>query len=288
MKDIPLSPRIIEIKRKRRVLKIRLIVLFSILFILTVWLLSYLSSVKNVSIKEVTIIGTHIVDQTEIEQIIRNDISGKYLGIFSKNNSLIYPRKKIYDDLTESFPRIESLSIYIDSLNSLRVDIVERKGRYLYCGDKIPEHKNDVGENCYFINNDGLIFDKAPYFSGNVYFKYYLKVPYEKDDLLGKQMLQSEEFYRVTRFVDGVSSIGFKPIYLEFGDNNTGYLYLNHNSKNESPKIIFKTDDDLNIIEENLDIAMSKKEFRDEINLKYDSLSYIDLRFNNKVLYKFR
>lgn len=288
MKDIPLSPRIIEMKRKRKALKAKLIVLFIVLFFLIVWLLSYLSNIKNVSIKEVTIIGTRIVDQTEIEQIIREDISGKYLGLFSKNSSLIYPRKKIYDDLIESFPRIESLSLYVDRLNSLRVDIVERKGTYLYCGDKIPEHKNDVGENCYFINNDGLIFDKAPYFSGNVYFKYYLKIDNENDNLLGRQMLKTDEFYRITRFIDDISSIGFKPIYMEFGDNNIGYLYLNHKSKNDSPKIIFKIDDNLSIIEENLDIAMSKKEFRDEINLKYDLLSYIDLRFDNKVLYKFK
>lgn len=288
MKDIPLSPRIIEIKRKRRVLRIRLAILFFVLFILMVWLLSYLSSVKNVSIKEFTITGTHIVDQTEIEELIRKDISGKYLGIFSKNNSLIYPRRKIYKDLATHFPRIESMTLYIDRLNSLRIDITERKGTYLYCGDKVPEDRNDIGENCYFINNDGLIFDQAPYFSGNVYFKYYLKVPNVDGNLLGKQMLEQEEFYKIARFVDGVTSMGFKTIYMEFSDNDTGYLYLNHSSKVSPAKIIFKTNEDLSLIEENLDIAMSKDEFKNDINSKYDSLLYIDLRFENKVLYKFR
>ncbi len=287
MKDLPLSPRIIKIKRKRRALKVRLVILFVVLFFLIVWLLSYLSSFKNILIKEITITGTQIVDQSEIEDLIRESISGKYLGIFSKNNSLIFPRKKIEKNLIETFPRIEFLSVYIDRLNSLRIDINERKGTYLYCGEKIPETENEVGENCYFINNDGLIFDEAPYFSGNVYFKYYLKSG-EEGNLLGKQMLDKEEFYRIVRFIDGISSLGFNPIYLEIDENDTGYLYLNHGSKIKPAKIIFKIDDDLKIIEDNLYIAMNKKDFSNEITNKYDSLLYIDLRFDNKVLYKFK
>ena len=48
-----------------------------------------------------------------------------------------------------------------------------------------------------------------------------------------------------------------------------------------------KTDDDLTIMLENLSSAMSKSEFADEIKERYDTLSYIDLRFDNKVIYKF-
>jgi len=288
MKDIPLSPRIIAIKRKRRALKIRLAILFVISFALIVWLLSFLSSIKNVTISEITITGTHIVDQADIENIIRKDISGKYLYIFPKNNSLIYPRRKIKNDLIKTIPRIENLSVYIDRLNSLHIDIDERKGSYLYCGSEIPQEKNEVGENCYFINNDGYIFDKAPYYSGNVYFKYYLKLDDESVDCLGQQMLEVDYFHKIARFIDAVTAMGFKPIYLQVGDDQTGHLYLYHGAKSTSPEIIFKMDDDLDLIEDNLRIAVSKNEFFDEINSKYNSLLYIDLRFENKVLYKFK
>ena len=56
---------------------------------------------------------------------------------------------------------------------------------------------------------------------------------------------------------------------------------------NQDPKIIFKEDNDLGVILDNFATAMGEKEFANEINSKYDTLLYIDLRFKNKVLYKF-
>ena len=46
--------------------------------------------------------------------------------------------------------------------------------------------------------------------------------------------------------------------------------------------------DDFDMILDNLSISMKKKEFAEEINTKYNTLLYIDLRFKNKVLYKFK
>ena len=288
MRDIPTSPRILEIRRKRRILRLRLGILFVVLFVAIVWLLSFLAGVKNITIHDITITGTHIVDQLEIEQVVRKNLEGKYLFIFPKSNSIIYPHNRIKKDLVTTFPRIELLDVYIDNLNTLRIDIKERTGSYLYCGVNIPENKNDVGENCYFLNNDGFIFDNAPYFSGNVYFKYYLKLEDSTSDPLGKQMLPVDKFYKIARFVDGINNLGLKTIYIEMNKSGTNYLYLDHGEDKTTPKIIFKSDADLNLIEENLSIAMKKKEFADEIKSKYNTLLYIDLRFKDKVLYKFQ
>ncbi len=288
MKDIPTSPRIIAMKRKRRIIKIWLGILFVVLFVLLVWFFSFLSGYKKVTIENIAISGTHIVDQDGIENTIHEDLSGKYLYLFDRNNSFIYPHNKIYNDLTSNFPRIKKLSIYLDSLNTLHIDIVERTGEYLYCGVNIPTVKNDIGENCYFINNDGLIFDKAPYFSGNVYFKYYLPVGKDSSDPLGKQMLEVDKFHKLARFIDSITAIGFKPIYIYEDKNGTNSLYLNHGINDTSPKIMFKDDADLATIQDNLSIAMKKIEFADEVNSKYTKLLYIDLRFKDKVLYKFQ
>ena len=288
MKDIPTSPRIIAMKRRRRIIKIWLGILFVVLFVLFVWLFSFLSGYKKVTIENIAITGTHIVDQDGIESTIHEDLSGKYLYLFDRNNSFIYPHNKIYKDLTSNFPRIKSLNIYLDSLNTLHIDIIERTGEYLYCGSSIPTVKNDIGENCYFINNDGLIFDKAPYFSGNVYFKYYLPLDKDYADPLGKQMLEIDKFHKLARFIDSITAIGFKPIYIYKDKDGTDSLYLNHGEKDTAPKITFKDDADLATIQDNLSIAMNKPEFADEINSKYTKLLYIDLRFKDKVLYKFQ
>jgi hypothetical protein len=151
----------------------------------------------------------------------------------------------------------------------------------------LPEIKDEIGENCYFINNDGYIFDKAPYFSGDIYFKYYTNIKGDILNPLGLQVLNPERFHGIVRFMDGVSSLGFKPSYWVISSDGIYSLYLKPANDNSKPKIIFKEDNNLIEILDNLSISMNKKEFANEINQKYDVLSYIDLRFKNKVLYKF-
>lgn len=291
MRDILTSPRIEEMKHKRRVRNFRLSVIYFFVFILIVGLLSYFSSNNHIVIDNIVITGNHIINTQDIEGNVNKNLNGKYLYLFNKANTFIYPNKQIYNDLLKSFPRIDKLSIYRENLKTLHIDLTERMGSYLYCGSKIPEVINDVGENCYFINNDGYIFDKAPYFSGNVYFKYYIQIfdnglPVENP--LMKNILSADDFHKMVRFIDGITVIGFKPIYMEMNQSGINTIYLNHGTQDITPTIVFKNGSDLELILNNLSVAMSKKEFADEINSKYTKLQYIDLRFNNKVLYKFQ
>lgn len=288
MKDIPTSPRIIEIKRQRRIRRIRFFLLYLFLFVMFIGALSFFSGHKKMVIHSIEISGNRIIDEEEITENIQKDIAGKYFYLFSKNNILIYPKNKIYNNLMTEFTRIENLSINLINFNTLKVDITERTGTLLYCGNDIPEIKENVGENCYFINDDGFVFDQAPYFSGHVYFKYYMKLSDEKDNPLGSQLLDKESFHRLNRFIDDIIVLGFNPIYLKKENDNIIYLYLNHKMINIAPYIVFRLDDELDALVEDFSLAMNKKEFTDEINTKYDKLLYIDLRFKNKILYKFQ
>jgi len=288
MKDIPTSPRIAQIKRSRKVGRIRLIVLCVILFISIIVALSYLSFDKRLTIRDIAINGTSIINWDEVSKNIDKNLSGKYLYIFSKRNSFIYPHDKLQESLLTEFPRIEKLEMSVKNFNTLVLNIKERLGTHLYCGATLPEKKEEIGENCYFINNDGYIFDKAPYFSGDIYFKYYTEINMINGKVLGSQIFEATRFHELARFVDGVSSLGFKPIYLVRSQDKTFSLYLKSVGDKPNPKVIFKEDNDLVTILDNFKTAMGEKEFANEINSKYDTLSYIDLRFKNKVLYKFQ
>ncbi len=288
MRDTLTSPRVEDMKRKRRAYRKRLAILSAILFITLTGALAYFSSYSRVSINRIVVSGTRIINPRDVESQVRSDMTGKYLRLFNRSNSLIYPIKKIRTDLLATFPRIETLSIYRDSLTTLHIAITERSGSYLYCGATVPEAPADIGENCYFINSDGYIFDKAPYFSGNVYFKYYMQIEgKDSSNTLGSQMTRPEDFHLLLQFVDGITSLGFKPTYLVIDESGVGTLYLAHTDVATSPQIIFKSRDDLKVILDNLRVSMAKPEFANEINGKYNTLLYIDLRFDNKVVYKF-
>ena len=101
-------------------------------------------------------------------------------------------------------------------------------------------------------------------------------------------MLERDRFHKLIRFVDNIKTLGFNPTDLSIGNDGSYSLYLNHKNDNTNPKIICKEDNDLNIIFDNLSLSMKQSEFANDINSKYDKLLYIDLRFSNKVLYKFQ
>lgn len=287
MKDIPVSQRIIDIKKKRRIRRLRFVIFFVVLFLIIVGGLSFFSFHKKLTINKVVVKGTSIIDPIDVTTRVEDQLKGKYYYLYSRANSFIYPQKKIYNDLIETFPRIEELNIIREGFNILNINIKERLGSYLYCGSSIPEIESEIGENCYFINNDGYIFDKAPYFSGSVYFKYYLNI---KDSTLplNQNILEQDRFHEIVRFIDGIKLLGFEPVSLLILDDGTHNLYLDHDSLATVPMILFRDDNDLENILNNLRTAMKKKEFSDEINSKYSSLLYIDLRFKSKVLYKFQ
>ena len=84
MKDIPTSPRIIQIKRKRKVGRIRLIILCLVLFISIIGALSYYSFDKRLAIKDIAINGTSIISWDEVSNKIDDSLTGRYLFLFSK------------------------------------------------------------------------------------------------------------------------------------------------------------------------------------------------------------
>ena len=111
MRDILTSPRIEEIKHSRRVRNFRILIMSFVLLILFIGLLSYLSSNDKIVINNIVVSGNHILSTEDVKTITRDDLSGRYLYLFDKSNSLIYPYEKIYNDIIDTFPRIKTLSI---------------------------------------------------------------------------------------------------------------------------------------------------------------------------------
>lgn len=287
MRDIPASPRIVEIKKKRRKKIIRLSILFVLIFAGLVFGLSCLSREKHITIDKIKVTGAHVLGEEEIAEIAKEELAGRYLYLFDRNNTFIYPKVDIQESLLKNFPRIEELTIGLNGLKELEINITERKGEFLYCGNKIPENKIDIGDNCYFLNDEGLIFDEAPYFSGDIYFKFYVPLA-DDSDPLGKKILDGDKFHELVYFFNKINKTGLKTVYFELGSDGINNLYLEQKNNLYNPKIIFKDEDNLDVLLENFTLAMKKDEFSNEIMSKYNTLDYIDLRFKNKILYKFR
>src|SRR5438045_786135 len=97
------SPKIEEMKRHK---KKRLIILLVILFFVLIGLivgLSFLSRNSKMAVDNIQVVGTHIIDADAVKEAVQSDLSGKYLHLFARRNTFIFPRKKIASDLRHEF-----------------------------------------------------------------------------------------------------------------------------------------------------------------------------------------
>lgn len=282
------SPRLAELKKsRRREFENKILVCLLALAIL-LGFFSYFSHLPILNISEVQVSGNNVVDTKSVQDVVNKEISGSYSHLFPRTNIFIYPENKIKAELIKDFPRLETVNLSIKKDKILQVDVVERSPKYAWCGATIPDVANGSPEKCYFMDDNGYIFDTAPFFSGQIYFKFYGKTDMTGDDPAGSTFALGL-FAKLIQFKDTLAGMNLKPTSLNFED--TGDIEINLSSSAVAgathPKIIFNEDEDFQTIAENLDSALSTDPLMSLFKNKYSTLEYIDLRYGNKVYYKF-
>jgi len=278
------SSGIIELKHKRRkVLKNKIIIYFILLLILIVGI-SYLSKIKEININQINVSGNLIIDSSSVKEIVENNLNNNYFFIFPKTNFLIYPKQKIIEELLYKYKRIKDISINRTNSKSIEVVIGEYEGKYLYCGNKIEDIEENLPEKCYFTDSNGYIFDESPYFSGEIYFKFYGMV---NENILGNYYYK-ENFLNLIKLKNSIEEINLKPSYILINNDNEINIGLSTLGIAEiNPTIIIKLNSDYEKISENLKTAVINEPLKSKLIYDYKQLKYIDLKFGNKVYYKF-
>ncbi|MEK7588895.1 MAG: hypothetical protein AAB438_03700 [Patescibacteria group bacterium] len=289
------SPRILELKkRKRRVLRNRAI-FFLILFLIVFIGLIFLSRWDKINLNKIEIEGNKIVEDKMILKVVEDQLSGHYLWFFPKSNVLLYPKNAIRYELTNKFKRLKNVSLEVKDLKTLNIAVSELEGKYTWCGEDVVRNTttpddflNLLEDQCYFLDGNGYIFDIAPYFSGSVYFKFFGKIQNIEDGPIG-HYLSPEHFENLTFFRDAVLKIGLKPYAFNIKEDGDIELYLQSSfTPPNAPKIVFKSTSDIVKVVENLQSAVSIEPLKTNLKEKYTNLNYIDLRFGNKIYYKFK
>lgn len=282
------SERLKKIKKERHKILHKRIYFFVFIFVFIFTGLSFLSRWNELNINDIKITGNKIVESSAIENVIKNKISGYYLYFFPKTNFLIYPRVEIKNELLDKFKRIKDISFIIPNLKTLDVSLTERTALYTYCGKILPEI-NTSEQKCYFMDESGYIFDEAPYFSGDVYLRFYGEVNSNDEENPSGLFFSQTNFLKFISFKDNLEKMGIKPAIFSVLDNGNVEVYLSSLVKSQNgPKIIFKIDSDIEQVLENLQSILATEPLQTDFKAKYSSLLYIDLRFGNKVYYKFK
>jgi len=283
-RNILTSPRVTELKRKKRKVLIRNAVIFSVGFLAIVALLAYLSSFRALNFSKLEVSGNRIIDTEAVEKEVQNVTGSKYLWLFPKTNVFLYPKSTIQKDLADKFKRLQNITLEIKKGNTLEISVTERVPQYTWCGD-LPTG-NDI-ETCYFLDNSGYIFDEAPYFSGEVYFKFYGALPQKSGGPPGNYFYK-EYFEKLIAFKEALEALHLKPAVLYMEDGEDGTIFLSRTKRSLAPpEIRFRKAADLSKVADDFGAALATEPLKTKFEKEYSSLQYFDLRFDNKVYYKF-
>jgi cell division septal protein FtsQ len=277
------SPRLTELKKHRRKTILNKILLCLLGLFVVFFLFAYLSRLNALNINDIEITGNKVVNTEDIKVVVEEQLAGKFLWLFPKSNIFIYPENNIKHELWNKFKRINDINLSVKNNKILEISLTERDAKYTWCGETpnlVANLPNE--EQCYFVDENGYIFDEAPYFSGDVYFKFYGMAS------SGTYFFQ-KNFQQLISLKDTLLAMGLKPVSLFMTNDGDIQIFLSSNtSSGIQPKIILKADADFQNVAENLQAALNTEPLLSKFKNNYSKLQYIDLRFGNKVYDKFQ
>ena len=264
-------PNNLAVRRRRAQLIIGILIL--VIFAVALFSLSWFLSQPFIVINEITISGNSLITSDDILAEVKDILTDSYFGLFAKNNIFLYPEKKLQKTLAAAFPAIKSVRGNLENWQTLSLLVEERAPFALWC-QSVPS------TDCFYLDKDGLIFSPAPVFSDNIFLKFTGSLA-STSPIIGKNFLPVDEFHRITFFLDFLTPLDLTPTGLEAGADEYQIQLKN------GGRLIINSTDDLSIILKNLETI-----FRSD-NLKKmlahgGIIDYIDLRYGNKVFYKFK
>ncbi len=223
-------------------------------------------------VSQIHVEGTHVADPMDVSQSVMALLQGQHLWILPKSSIFLVSTSSISHAVLQSYPRFKTIEVTRDSMHSLRVVVSEYTGLYLWC---------DSDQVCSFMDEQGTVFADAPYFSGNAYLKIYKgeRKPYPFDPL------DDQERAKIALIQDRLKAIDVEPISFLFISEHNLSVVFDH-SKHDA-NIIFDpakdTEAALDILYSALRTEPLSSQYRDASKV----LEYLDVRFGNKVIYKF-
>lgn len=259
-------------KKKERKRKIYLS-LYSILFVLLIISPFFILRQDGLLISSIEVRGNEVTDDIVVKNIVTKNLGGNFLWLIPRSSSLLYPDEKIEKDILSSIPRIASVSLSLDGAQVLGVDILERRPNSLYCKDVSLYRES---KDCYFIDSTGLIYSEAPEFAGGVYLVFVSNPDIE--DPVRKQFLSQDEMQSVKNFVAGLKNFSFEPKYIVKKPDE--YVLV----LTSGTEVRWNATQNLENLSRDLSLFLEESELNKTELL---DLEYLDLRFENKIYYKF-
>lgn len=219
-------------------------------------------------IKEISLSGLEALGEEEMISVIKESFSGNFAFLIPRSSFFMVNTQKLAIALEEKFPRIRRVVVTKSFPDLLRVSVKERRPFGIFC----------AVSRCAYVDDSGFAYEEAPNSLGSLIIKITsdaqdLKIPAQAfDNLLFDRMKLVSEGLKNKFDFDTIGYQLFSKIPREIRITTSyGFqIYINQDDDFESVFKVLKT-----VLDE-------------EIKEKRARLEYIDLRFGNKVFYKYK
>ncbi len=232
-------------------------------------------------IRSITTEGTRTLSGEIISAYTDTMLEGNMMYIFPRRNTLLLSKERLTQSLLLEYSRIERVTFDREGRNGLRIQIEEHTPHALWCGESRPLLVSDDSETCYFLNEKGYIFSSAPTFSGSAYFKYYGKLAVEEP--LRAHFFSADELFIAEELLYSLTQLELTPQYLTRTSEGDYRITLV-----TGEYVLFVPDNTLVSQVDNLGALLTSEVFRKDKRESVTPLEYIDVRFGNKLYYRFR
>ncbi len=233
---------------------------------------------QHAHIKNVEVSGLKVLNSEEIKSEVNKELEGAFAFILPKNSYFVVSTTKIKEKLLALNPRIADIAITKEYPESLQVNLTEREPWGIYCNDLLLDLQKDAGkQKCFYIDKSGFSYEDAPLTTGTLINK--IRGDAE-NSAVGTQLVDPETISLMERIANKLRELDLRVSVFEIRTPLKSEIRV---QTHEGFALIIKRTDDFQNV-----FNVLKTVLANEIKGKRSQLDYIDLRFGNKVFYKFR
>jgi cell division septal protein FtsQ len=251
-----------------------------LIFMMMAGMISLLRS-EQFQFRSVQVFGVETFPVDQLELFTQEYISGMYLKVIPKSNTLLFSKTDFTNALKEQFPIIHTVYVSLDAPTIISIHVQEKTPIAVWC---FTEH------DCGFIDEKGIMYGRAPSFSEGVYPIFMSEKVTDFDIMYGKKIIAPEVMHRFIELQKTLESddITLSTILLlDNGDISFSLEELFGQYPAERAHLLGTQDQDDAVFIRDMVTGLSHDVFKKQYINNPKSLEYIDLRFPGKIFYKF-
>lgn len=231
---------------------------------------------EQLQVKNISFSGLKTLSADELQARMFQELRGKYALLVPKRSMFLVQKNALADMLRQKFPRLRTVAVSREFPSALAVAVEERELWAILCNDaNTPENADNIA--CVYVDETGFAFEEAPYSVGSLI----LKVRTDFQEVrAGEQTLAPEVAQSMRLLETRIEGAGLRVRRYEFLKQVPSEIRV---EVDEGFALLFLREDDFSNV-----FRVLKTVLEQEIKEKRKNLEYIDLRFGNKVFYRFR